>query len=270
MNNQLSATVVQDLPYVDLLAMLRESNLPPGGVEAVSGIADAVSARPGLQCLHAGCNAGFLSRQIHYRTGASVVGMDISPHMVEAANEVAADEGISAFVRHEVGDMRNMPYESATFDRVFSGGAMAFVEGHQDAVSEWIRVCKPWGLLVDCHFYYTAPPPARVRERVEEIISVDIPVYDRDYWLALYDRDEIEIEAAVDVPVRTKSAPEIEAYCAEMVAHVMPGVDGETAAALESRWFDMMSAFDENMRHMGATLVRCSRWPDASEPRLFV
>jgi len=57
-------------PYVDLLAMLGESNLPPGGLPTVRDLAHNLHLRPGIKALHAGCNTGFLSSELARRTSA--------------------------------------------------------------------------------------------------------------------------------------------------------------------------------------------------------
>jgi 2-polyprenyl-3-methyl-5-hydroxy-6-metoxy-1,4-benzoquinol methylase len=102
----LDATTIDTLPYVRLLALLSESNRPPGGIDTVRRLVAVTHLRPGADVLHAGCSAGFLSRELARRSGCQVLGIDISPDMAASANARAREEGLDALVRHEVRDMR--------------------------------------------------------------------------------------------------------------------------------------------------------------------
>jgi len=114
---QPTADEITRRPYVELLAMLEESNLPPGGLATVRGFAQDLGLRPGLLGLHAGCNAGFLSRELARRTGAKVVGVDISPSMAEAANLRAKQEGLADLAGYECQDTRALTFPGRTFRR---------------------------------------------------------------------------------------------------------------------------------------------------------
>ena len=80
------------------------------------------------------------------KRGADVVGMDLSPALIDTARERAAEEGVS--VRFEVGDAEDMSYESASFDKVTSTVGVMFTPDHPAVAGELTRVIRPGGRLV--------------------------------------------------------------------------------------------------------------------------
>lgn len=79
------------------------------------------------------------------RAGASVVGLDLAPGMVENARRRAADEGLD--VEFDVGDAEALPYEDASFDVVASAVGVFLTPDHRVAAAELARVCRPGGRL---------------------------------------------------------------------------------------------------------------------------
>lgn len=79
--------------------------------------------------------------------GGSVIGVDVSTHMVEEGRRRAAALGIPAeFVR---GDVRDLAFPDATFDRCRAERVLAVVDGEPEAaIRELARVTKPGGLVV--------------------------------------------------------------------------------------------------------------------------
>nr|WP_246481427.1 methyltransferase domain-containing protein [Amycolatopsis umgeniensis] len=250
--------------------MLEESNLPPGGLATVRDFAQHLGLRPGLLGLHAGCNAGFLSREMARRTGAKVVGVDISPAMAEAANLRAKQEGLADLAAYECQDTRALNFPDEHFDVVFSGGAMAFVDGHRAAVDEQIRVTKKFGLLGDVQFYYRDEPSQALLDQVSEIIEVPVPRYDRDYWISLYDTPALQPYWRTDAQAVTKTDQEIEDYCRQMVARSAGDWPEATQEALYGRWHHIITSFNENMKHMNYTAYVYRRVDPGAEPALFI
>ncbi|MFD9357955.1 class I SAM-dependent methyltransferase [Streptomyces sp. NPDC060031] len=268
--NPRSADEVRALPYVALLAMLEEANLPPGGLDSVRRICQEAHLRPGLDVLHAGCNAGFLSREVARRTGASVLGIDISPDMADAGNRRAAKEGLDGLVRHENRDMRRSGLADASFDVVLSGGALAFVDGRQDAVQEWLRVVKPYGLVADVELYYAKEPPRQVLTKVSEMIEVEVPRYDRDYWVDLFTHERLQPYYRYDAEAGARSDAEVDAYCAAMVRRSAADWAPEAQEALHERLLEIFRAFNENMKYLSYTLFVQRVVPAADEPALYL
>ena len=258
------------LSYVELLALLRESNRPPGGIDTVRRLVVHCHLRPELSVLHAGCNAGFLSRELARRSGCAVLGVDISPSMVKAAAQRATDEGLSTLVHHEQHDMRCLQMKDQLFDVVLSGGALAFVEGQRQAVEEWVRVTRPYGLVADAELYYREPPPAHVLAKVSEAIGVKVPKYDREHWHSAFDHELLEPYYSYEDAVVTRSNAEVRRYCERLVEYSASEWSISSKDVLVERLLGLFSLFNENLKFMNYWVFIYRRVPKASEPSLFI
>jgi SAM-dependent methyltransferase len=81
---------------------------------------------------------------------ASVVGLDLTPEMVEQARVLQAQRGI-ANVTFEVGDGLALPFDDGSFDAVTNRQSLHHYADPARAVAEAARVLKPGGsfLLID-------------------------------------------------------------------------------------------------------------------------
>jgi trans-aconitate methyltransferase len=103
------------------------------------GVLEWLDAQSGDRILDLGCGDGQLTQRIA-STGASVQGVDASPHMVAAARAkgIAADEaGAEA-----------LPYAEGAFDAVFSNAALHWVQDQDAMVVQVYRVLRPGGRFV--------------------------------------------------------------------------------------------------------------------------
>lgn len=261
---------VRELPYVELLARLGESNRPPGGIDTVRRLIVNCHLRPGMRVLHAGCNAGFLSRELARLAGCNVLGIDISRAMVAAANERAAQEHLSHLVQHENHDMRTMHLDGRSFDVVLSGGALAFVEGQRQAVEQWIQVARPGGLLADAELYYRDLPPHHILDAVSTAIGVPVPRYDRGYWASLFTHELLEPYYQYEQSVRVYTDDEVKRYCQRMVTFAAEPWSPASQSALYDRLVDLFSLFNENLTYMNYTVFVYRRVTENAEPALFM
>ena len=79
------------------------------------------------------------------RTGATVIGLDITRSLLEAARGHAEEEGLQIdFVE---GDAEALPFDDAHFDVVISSFGVMFAPRHQVAANELARVTKPGGRI---------------------------------------------------------------------------------------------------------------------------
>jgi len=99
---------------------------------------------PGAQVLDLACGTGNLAIPLA-RRGASVIGVDIAPNLLEQARERAAAEGLD--ICFEEGDAEQLPYPDATFDAVVTMFGAMFAPQPERVVAECARVLKPGGLL---------------------------------------------------------------------------------------------------------------------------
>jgi ubiquinone/menaquinone biosynthesis C-methylase UbiE len=257
------------LPYVKLLALLGESNLPPGGLSTVRDLIVQSHLSDDRRVLHAGCNAGFLSREISRRVGCQIVGIDIEADMTSAASQRARAECLSGQLRYSAMDMRALAFADASFDAVISGGALAFVDGRARAISEWIRVTKRFGFLADAEFYYGSSPSAALRSELTEIIGVPVPEYDRAYWLDLFSHPRLDRYYLHDADARAREDRDVVAYCERLADYRGAQWPMQTRAALVRRILPIFRVFNENMRHLRYLRLVYRRSADRDEPMLY-
>src|SRR5258708_35756957 len=102
-------------------------------------VAAVVAARP-ARILEAGCGWGELAEWVGRETGAEVVAVDLSPHMVELARE----RGVDA----QVGDVQELPFADEEFDVAIAAWMLYHVPDLDRGIAELARVLRPGGRLV--------------------------------------------------------------------------------------------------------------------------
>ena len=110
---------------------------------------------PGVRALDLATGTGDIALSCAER-GAQVVGLDITPRMIELAREKAAGT-----VRFTVGDMMALPFPGASFDLVTTGYGLRNVPNLTLAIDEICRVLRPGGRLLSLDF--NRPSNAAVR-----------------------------------------------------------------------------------------------------------
>ena len=104
-----------------------------------AGVLEWLAPKPGESILDLGCGDGQLTERIA-ASGASVIGIDASPAMAEAARA----RGLAA----DVGNAEALPYTAETFDAVFSNAALHWVRDQGAMMAQVRRVLKPGGRFV--------------------------------------------------------------------------------------------------------------------------
>jgi len=96
--------------------------------------------------LDSGCGPGLVSC---YLTSFAneVIGLDLTPAMVQLANETAAKRSITN-VQFIVGNMLELPFPKDHFDVSISRYAFHHLENPQIAFAEMLRVTKPGGKVI--------------------------------------------------------------------------------------------------------------------------
>jgi ubiquinone/menaquinone biosynthesis C-methylase UbiE len=97
--------------------------------------------RPGERLLEIGCGVGNFTRIVREATGASILGVDISPDLVEEARRRVPGE------HFEVADVHRLGFPDSSFDAVYGSSILHHLE-LDAALREMLRVLKPGGRLV--------------------------------------------------------------------------------------------------------------------------
>jgi ubiquinone/menaquinone biosynthesis C-methylase UbiE len=103
-------------------------------------LVEAVVAAQPTRILEVGCGWGELAEWVGRATGAEVVAVDLSPHMVELARE----RGVDA----QVGDVQALPFADGEFDVAIAAWMLYHVPDLDRGIAELARVLRPGGRLV--------------------------------------------------------------------------------------------------------------------------
>ncbi len=103
--------------------------------------------KPGERVLDVACGTGIVARLAAQQVGATgkVVGLDLSPDMLDVARSAAADEGLS--IEWREGSVLEMPFPDGAFDAVLCQQGLQYFD-NENATQEMQRVLAPGGRLV--------------------------------------------------------------------------------------------------------------------------
>jgi SAM-dependent methyltransferase len=110
------------------------------GPDAKEVLWKTIAAIQPRRLLEVGGGQGWLSERVQRELGIEVVMLDLSPRMVELAQERG--------VRAETGDVQQLPFSAASFDTVVAAWMLYHVPDLDRGLSEIARVLEPGGRLV--------------------------------------------------------------------------------------------------------------------------
>ena len=96
--------------------------------------------------LDVGCGVGATPVYLARAHGCRVIGVDITPKMIERSQARVDGEGLSELIELRVADARALPFDDDAFDAVICESVVVFLEDKQRALDEFARVTKPGGL----------------------------------------------------------------------------------------------------------------------------
>jgi SAM-dependent methyltransferase len=136
----------EDLDYPDELA-----RVPDTSVESFAGVANPFSLgrlAAGERVLDVGCGAGtdsLVAAQM-VGPGGHVVGIDMTPEMLERARRSAEELG-AANVEFVEAEAERLPFPDQAFDVVISNGVIDLIPDKDAVFGELYRVLKPGGRI---------------------------------------------------------------------------------------------------------------------------
>lgn len=189
--NQSATPVVAEI-------MSRHMGLPPGTLagtvpaEALPELAAELRLGPGMTLLDLACGRGAYGLLIARETGASLIGVDFSVHVVGEARDQAARMGVGG-ASFQAGELTATGLPAASVEAVLCTDAIQFPDEPSVAYAEIRRVLKPGGrVALTCWEpadRASELPPPRIRrvnlaDGLRQAGFTDIEVRDRPAWLA--------------------------------------------------------------------------------------
>ena len=119
----------------------------PRFAEMMQEYFDAMAVDSASSVLDLGCGTGVAARAIARRPGFSgrVTGIDISHHLIAAANRLAEEDGVESKVAFRVGDSHSLELRDAEFDAVVAHTLFSHLDDPRGVLREIARVVKPGG-----------------------------------------------------------------------------------------------------------------------------
>lgn len=142
--------------------------------------------RPGDVVVDLGSGAGFDAFIASPRVGPAgrVIGVDMTPEMLERARSLAARDGITN-VEFRLGEIEALPVADNLADMVISNCVINLSPDKPRVFAEALRVLKPGGQLMVSDLVLLRPLPERVRASVEAYVGCISGASLRDEYLAM-------------------------------------------------------------------------------------
>ena len=105
-------------------------------------LADNADLHAGWRVLDVACGNGNATLAAA-RAGASAIGVDYVPALIESGRARAVTEGLD--VEFRVGDAEKLPFDDASFDATLSVFGSMFAPDHSRTADEIVRVTRPGG-----------------------------------------------------------------------------------------------------------------------------
>lgn len=139
--------------------------LHPGGVEKTDEMARACGVGPTTRVLDIGGGRGTTVCHLARKYGCEVVGIDVSPDMVEAARQRVREEGLEHLVDFRLADAHDLPFEDESFDVVLIECVTTLLDRDR-AFREFQRVLKRGGYLGDLEMTYQREPAKEFAQKL--------------------------------------------------------------------------------------------------------
>lgn len=112
----------------------------------LAGLLDQPGPLPHLRVADLGSGTGAASLVLAQTLGADVVAVDLVPRFLTILQRRAAAAGVGGSIRPVVADLARLPLPKASFDVLWSEGAI-YTVGFEEGVRRWCALLKPGGLL---------------------------------------------------------------------------------------------------------------------------
>lgn len=116
-----------------------------GGRASTRALARDAGAEPGMRVLDVGCGVGGPARTLAAEFGCTVTGVDITESFVRAARMLSERTGLTDRVSFRVAGATGLPFESGSFDLVWSQNVIMNVADKAACFAEMTRVLAPGG-----------------------------------------------------------------------------------------------------------------------------
>ena len=222
----------------------------------------------GQRVLDAACGTGVVSVTAA-RLGAHVVGLDLTPELLERARENARIAGVE--IDWHEGDVEKLPFGNAEFDVVLSEFGHIFAPRPEVAIGEMLRVLKPGGTIA-----FSTWPPELLVGRVFALAAKYVPppspgVAPPPQWgdpgivrqrLGSGVKDILFDRATMLIPALSPSHQRLAAEKSSNAARVVAALEGDPAKLEQfRREYDALAEeyFEDNLLRQDYLITRATK-----------
>ncbi len=137
--------------------MLMGEQIHVGGGRETDILAEKAGVSRETRVLDVLSGLGGPARHLARNYGATVIGLDATPRMVDEATARTAAEGLDDRVSFRLGNALDMPFRSGVFDIVWGQDSWCYVTDKDRLIRECRRVVAPGGTIAFTDWIRTGP-----------------------------------------------------------------------------------------------------------------
>ena len=265
----LTSKDIEKMNYNELIALVKETNRPPGGSRSIYYILDRLFISKESKILEIGTSTGFTALEIARLTKSEVKAIDINETSLGEAKERAKKENLENIIFMKA-DARVLPFEDGCFDLVFCGNLLSIIDKKEKAFEELKRVTKKSGFIAAIPMYYVKKPSQGLARKVSEAIGINITVTDKDYWLSFLKNPHFEIYFVKDFIFEDIKEEKVKEFVKNILSREhLKQLSKEAMEVLKRKYEEHMLLFRENLSHMGYLVIILKKKNESEDPELF-
>ncbi|MDQ1641280.1 MAG: arsenite methyltransferase [Actinomycetota bacterium] len=132
-----------DIDHLTVHDLAAVDQLHAGGAAATALVLERIGLAAGMTLLDVGCGLGGPSRMAANTYQAQVIGVDLTPELVVAANDLAARVGLEGSCRFLATSGETLPFEEHSFDAAMMIHVGMNIRDKQSVFAEVHRVLSP-------------------------------------------------------------------------------------------------------------------------------
>lgn len=156
-----------------------------GGQSATLELIQVARISQGDHVLEVGCGVGFTTAYLVEQIGCRVTAVDLTPRMIERAQERALRRGIADRTTFRQADAQDLPFEDDLFDVAIAESVLSFAPSKERALSEMVRVTRPGGRVAITEAIWIQQPPSEMADVLSKAAGLPAGLLTGPAWTDL-------------------------------------------------------------------------------------